>query len=168
MNRVNAWLAVAVAAVFAPNLIHLSDAAIGSGSSDALKHVWSQWIVHQQLDAGEPLAMTTSLIHHPTGGAFFSLDTVNAWLGWPLRGWLGAVLTYNLVVVSNVALAAWSAKTLARTLDLDEPAQWLAGFSFAVSAWMLCFPLASGVSETAITLPASEVSAISSHSRSLP
>ena len=153
MTRVNAWLAAAVAAVFAPNLIHLADAAIGSGSSDALKHVWSQWIVHQQLDSGEPLAMTTSLIHHPTGGAFFSLDTINAWLGWPLREWLGAVLTYNVVVILNVALAAWTAKTLAQSLDLDGPAQWLAGFSFAVSAWMLCFPLASGVSETAVVWP---------------
>lgn len=153
MTRPNAWLAIAIIAVFGPNLVHVSEAAIGAGSSDALKHVWSQWIVHQNIGAGDPFAMDTTLIHHPDGGAFFSLDTVNAWLGFPLRGLFGSVVTYNVVVMLNIFAAAFAASWLARILGFAAEAQWLAGFAFAVSAWTLCFPLASGVSETAAFWP---------------
>ena len=153
MTRPNAWLAIAIIAVFGPNLIHITDAAIGAGTSDALKHVWSQWVVHQNIGTGDPFAMSTTLIHHPDGGAFFSLDTVNAWLGLPLRGWLGSVVTYNVVVMLNIVAAAFTANWLARILGFSAEAQWLTGFAFAVSAWTLCFPLASGVSETAAFWP---------------
>lgn len=153
MNRVDRWLLAAILLVFGPNWIYMTDAAIGAGSSDALKHVWSQWIVHQNLNAGHPLSMSTGLIHYPSGGAFFSLDTFNAWLAWPISTVFGAVTAYNAIVVANIGAAAWAAKTLAQELSMDEPSQWLVGFSFAVSAWMLSFPLASGVSETAVIWP---------------
>ncbi len=153
MTRPAVWLAIAVLLVFAPNLAHFSDAAIGSGASDALKHVWSQWIVHQQTMNGDPLALSTDLIHHPTGGAFFSLDTANAWAGLPLRGWLGSVATYNAITLLNILAAAMASLLLARKLRLGPEAQWLAGFGFALSAWVFCFPLGSGVSETAVFWP---------------
>lgn len=153
MSRVDRWLLATVLLVFGPNWIHMADAAIGAGSSDALKHVWSQWIVHQNLNAGTPLSMSTNLIHHPTGGAFFSLDTFNAWLTWPISALLGAVLAYNAMMVANIFAAAWAAKMLARELSMDEHGQWLVGVSYAVSAWVLSFPLASGVSETAVIWP---------------
>ena len=153
MNRVDRWLLAVILLVFGPNWIYMTDAAIGAGSSDALKHVWSQWIVHQNLNAGHPLSMSTGLIHYPSGGAFFSLDTFNAWLAWPISTVFGAVTAYNAIVVANIGAAAWAAKTLAQELSMDEPSQWLVGFSFAISAWMLSFPLASGVSETAVIWP---------------
>jgi hypothetical protein len=149
MKRTVLVTAVAILAVFAPNLIHFGDAAIGGGGSDALKHVWSQWFVHNQLLSGDGLTLQTRLIHHPSGGAFFSLDTVNALMGFPFRAVFGSVATYNLVVVLNLFLAALAGALLTQELT-DEPwAAELGGLGFALSAWVLCFPLASGVSETA-------------------
>lgn len=153
MKRPELWLAAAVALLFAPNLIHFSDAAIGASASDALKHVWSQWVVHQQIGAGEPFAMTTRLIHHPTGGPFFSLDTANAWMGLPLRSLMGSVAAYNAGLLLNVFAAGWAAMVLARRLASAPESQLIAAVVFSISAWVLCFPLGSGVSETAVFWP---------------
>jgi len=146
-------IAVTIFAVFAPNLVHFGEAAIGGGGSDALKHVWSQWFVHNQLLSGEGLALQTRLIHHPSGGAFFSLDTANALMGLPLRAAFGSVATYNLVLVLNLLMAALAGALLTKELT-DEPwAAEVGGLGFALSAWVLCFPVASGVSETAAFWP---------------
>ena len=74
----------AVLAVFLPSLPKLSAGVIGTAESDALKHVWSQWLVRDQVLSGS-LSMQTHLLNFPTGGPFFSLDTVNALLGLPLE-----------------------------------------------------------------------------------
>jgi len=153
MKRTLGVLSVALAVLFTPNLIALKSAAIGASGSDALKHVWSQWFVQQQILSGEGLSLRTDLLNFPSGGPFFSLDTVNAILGLPLRLVLDPIATYNIMLIACVGASAITAAWLIRTIN-DEP--WVAelgGIAFAVSAWVLCFPLASGVSETAVMWP---------------
>jgi hypothetical protein len=145
--------AVALLIVFAPNLMFLHEGALGASGSDALKHVWSQWFVVNQLWSGQGLALQTDLIHHPVGGAFFSLDFINALLGLPLRLFLDPVPTYNLVLMLNLGLAALCGTRLAH-LFVDDPwAAGVGGVGFAFSAWVLAFPVGSGVSETAVFWP---------------
>ena len=102
------WLVIigAIALIFGPNLVHIHDGALGASGADALKHVWSQWwVVNQLLEEGS-LSLHTDLIHHPTGGDFFSLDTFNALVGLPLRAILDPVPTYNLLLILNLGLGA--------------------------------------------------------------
>jgi len=145
--------AVALLIVFAPNLPFLHEGALGASGSDALKHVWSQWFVVNQLWTGDGLSLHTQLIHHPLGGAFFSLDSFNALLGLPLRLFLDPVPTYNLILMLNLGLAVFCGTHLARMLVDDPWAAGVGGVGFAFSAWVLAFPVGSGVSETAVFWP---------------
>ena len=139
--------------VFGPNLMGLSTHAIGEQGTDSLKHIWSQWLVHHQLLSGEGLRLHTPLLHFPTGGAFFSLDTLNALIGLPLRGIFSSSTTYNLVLIATITAAAVTGAMLTRSLTSKAYAPALGGIGFALSAWVLCFPLASGVTETAVFWP---------------
>ena len=139
--------------VFGPNLIFLHEGALGASGSDALKHVWSQWFVVNQLSNGDGLSLQTTLLHHPVGGSFFSLDFINALVGLPLRGFFDPVPTYNLLLVFNLGLAAVCGAHLARQLVTDSWAAAVGGIGFAFSAWVLAFPVGSGVSEAAVFWP---------------
>jgi hypothetical protein len=145
--------AVALLIVFAPNLMFLNEGAIGASGSDALKHVWSQWFVVNQLWSTDGLSLQTDLIHHPIGGAFFSLDSINALLGLPLRLFLDPVPTYNMMLMFNLGLAAVCGTRLAHLIVDDPWAAGVGGIGFAFSAWVLAFPVGSGVSETAAFWP---------------
>ena len=153
MKRTLGLLLAITILIFAPNLPFLMDGVLGATGSDAMKHVWSQWLVVHQLQSVEGLALETHLIHHPTGGSFFSLDTFNALIGLPFRTVFSTVFTYNLVLMLNLFFAAVCGSYLARHLTQDSWAQALGGTGFAFSAWVLSFPVASGVSETAVFWP---------------
>ena len=153
MKRAASIAAAAVLLVFTPTAPHFSDGVLGATGSDAFKHVWSQWyVVHQLLEQGG-LALETELVNHPTGGAFFSLDTFNALVGLPLRMLFGAVATYNGILLLNLMAAAVAGVWLCGLFTQDTWSRATAGFGFACSAWVLAFPVASGVSETAVFWP---------------
>jgi hypothetical protein len=144
---------VLVLVIFVPNLPYFSTAAIGGADTDALKHVWTQWwVVHRLLQDGA-IPMQATLIHHPTGGPFFALDTVNALIGLPLRAFMGPVATYNVVLLLDLILAAWAAVMLSRHIGADPWPSALVGVAWSACAWTLAFPLGSGVSETAMFFP---------------
>ena len=145
-------LAGAVLAVFLPNLHRLSREVVGAAESDALKHVWSQWLVRDQVLSGT-LSMQTHLLNFPGGGPFFSLDTVNALLGLPLAVVLGSTLAFNLVLILSLIAAAFAGAALTRQLTDAPWADVLGGLAFALSAWVFAFPLASGVTETIVFWP---------------
>jgi hypothetical protein len=144
-------IACAVAVVFGPAFPYLENFALGS--SDVFKHVWSQWWVVWHVWQDGAIPMETTLIGHPTGGAFFSIDTMNALIGLPLRAVLDPVATYNLVLMANLAATAATMMMLAHKVVSNRWAAALAGIGFAFSAWALSFSIASGVSETALLFP---------------
>ena len=153
MKRAATIAAAAVLLVFAPNFPHLFDGVLGATGSDAFKHVWSQWFVVHQLQDQGGLSLQTDLVNHPSGGSFFSLDTVNALIGLPLRTFLDAVPTYNVVLLLNLMAAAVGGAWLCGLVTQDTWSRATAGFGFACSTWVLAFPVASGVSETAVFWP---------------
>ncbi len=57
-----------------------------------------------------------------------------ALIGWPVTAWGGPVLTYNLLMVSAPAFAAWTAWLLCRELTEDGAASLAGGFLFGFSA----------------------------------
>jgi len=142
----------AVLAVFVPSLPKLSSHVVGAPTSDALKHVWSQWLVRDQVLSGG-LSMHTDLLSFPTGGPFFSLDTVNALLGMPFAVTLGPALAFNVVLMLSLMAAAVAGAALTRMLTDTPWADVLGGLGFALSAWVFAFPLASGVTETVVFWP---------------
>ena len=151
MQRV--WVIIgAVLAVFLPSLPTLTREVIGTAESDALKHVWSQWLVRDQILSGS-LSMETQLLNFPSGGPFFSLDTVNAILGLPFAVVLGPTLAFNIVLMASLVAAALAGAALTRRLTDTPWADVLGGLSFALSAWVFAFPLASGVTETVVFWP---------------
>ena len=151
--RIHAAMAAFVGLIFVPNLSWWRTAAIGGAGTDALKHVWSQWWVVNRLMQDGSIPLGATLIHHPIGGPFFSLDTLNALIGLPIRAMAGPVATYNTVLLVDLVLAAWAAAALSRGLGVRPWASGLAGVGWVMSAWVLAFPLASGVSETALFFP---------------
>ena len=150
------WVgAIAVAGallVLGPNLPQLGTAALGARWSDNLKHVWSQWWAWRELSAGRA-PLHTDLLNAPDGGPFFSLDLANAALGGPLRAALQPVAVYNLLLLVHLIAAFVAAWALARELTGRPGPPLVAGAAFAFSAWVLTFPLASGVSEAAFLWP---------------
>lgn len=148
----NLVLIGAVLAVVSPNLSRLDSEVIGAAESDALKHVWSQWLVRDQVLSGA-LTTHTELLNFPTGGPFFSLDTLNALVGLPLAVVLGSTLSFNLVLLLSLIAAALAGAALTRRLTTAPWADVLGGLAFALSAWVFAFPLASGVTETVVFWP---------------
>lgn len=142
----------AVLAVFLPSLPKLNGGVIGTAESDAFKHVWSQWLVRDQVLSGS-LSMQTHLLNFPTGGPFFSLDTVNALLGLPLAVVMGSTAAFNLVLLLSLVAAAIAGAALTRRLTDAPWADVMGGLVFSLSAWVFAFPLASGVAETIVFWP---------------
>ncbi len=138
--------------VFGPNLPYLGERALGARDSDALKHVWSQWWAWDTVASGS-VPLHTTLLNHPEGGPFFSLDLANGLLGGPLRSLLSPVWVYNLLVCLHLAGAFLSTWLLAKTVTGRPRAALLAGLLPAASAWMLSFAVGSGVTECAFFWP---------------
>lgn len=141
------------ALVFAPNLAHLGDAAIGDPQSDALKHVWGQWWVHQHLTQDARLPLEMDLANYPDGGRFYCLDTVNAVLTVALRPVMNAVAAYNVLYLLHLALAGFAAFLLAREVGAGREAALAAGVIYGFSPYVLAFPVGSGVAETSFLFP---------------
>jgi len=141
-------------AVLGPNLPYFGQMAIGAGGSDAFKHVWSQWWVWHELTSTGWIPTETELIYFPNGGEFVSLETATVLLTAPIRPFVSPVTAYDLGYLLHLFLAAVAAAILARRFVPDRPeAAWVAGPAFAASAWVLAFPLSSGVSETVFLFP---------------
>ncbi len=145
-------LAAAILLVFVPNFHTFTTHVVGAPQSDALKHVWSQWLVRDQISRGA-MTMHTELLHFPAGGPFFSLDTVNALIGLPLTLVASPITTFNLLLLLSLVGAGLAGAALTRELTHAPWADVVGGLGFALSAWMLAFPLASGVTETIATWP---------------
>lgn len=140
-------------AVFATMLPHFSSQAIGDPYSDALKHVWGQWWVHQHLTENHVFPMEMDLANYPDGGRFFCLDGVNAAFTVLLRPFMNAVAAYNLLYLLHLTLAAWAAFLLAREVTGHPPAALFAGLVYGFSPYVLSFPVGSGVAETVFLFP---------------
>ena len=140
-------------AVLGSALMNLDTAAIGSVGADAHKHIWSQWWVWHSIQAGEGIPLQNQMIFFPDGGPFFSLDTANTVVSIPLRLLFSPLVVYNLLYLFHLIAGAWSCWWLARECGIDTESSLIAGTVGVFCAWVLSFPIASGVSETMAFFP---------------
>lgn len=145
-------LAASVALVLGPSLVDASTHLVGiEGDNGA--HLWGQWwVVTRILDDGA-LPLEAKRIWFPDGGGFFSLDTGAALITAPFRPFLGEITSFNLHVVLQLLLAGAAATRLCRHVGIDGPAATIGGVVFALNAWVLAFPVGSGVSEALFLWP---------------
>lgn len=130
-----------------PAILNLSGAALGHPGNDIWNHLWGFWWVRDAMFHHGELPLQTDLINHPQGGALYFIDLSNALLSLPLQGSLGLVASYNLVVMGQLAFAAFAAFLLARHLTRHTQGAWLAGIIYGFSPHLLA-QLYNGISET--------------------
>ena len=141
-----------VALVLGPSLGDLTGTALGM-PGDNLSHVWGQWWVRVRVLVDHAMPLTAERIWFPHGGGFFSLDTGGVLMTAPLHLLLEPVAAFNLQAVVQLLLAVAAGTALARRVGVLGPTATIAGVVFAFHAWVLAFPLASGVSEALIFWP---------------
>ena len=143
---------VALAVILGPSLTQVTTHLIGiEGDNGA--HLWGQWWVFTRLlEDGVP-PLHAERIWFPDGGGFFSLDTGATLLTIPLRPFINEIAAFNAHVVLQLGLAAAAATLLARRVGVRGPAATVAGIVFAFNAWVLAFPVGSGVSEALFLWP---------------
>lgn len=130
-----------------PAVLDLSGAALGHPGNDIWNHLWGFWWVRDALLHHGELPLQTELINHPRGGALYFIDMANALVALPLQEVLGLVAAYNLVVMGELAFAAFGAFLLARHLTRSGQGAWLAGVIYGFSPHLLA-QLYNGISET--------------------
>jgi hypothetical protein len=99
-------------------------------------YVWNIWIFRHELIRHAHLPFSTDHVFGATGAADFSLHNyapVAGALAMPLIGVLGVVATFNVVMLTAIAMAGVATFLLAQRLGLRYSASWWAGALFMAS-----------------------------------
>lgn len=140
------YMILAVAVTF-PAVLHLNSHVIGDNESDVWKHLWGFWWVKESLFKHHVFPLHTSLINAPYGGSLFCIDPLNALLSVPLQTILPLTVTFNLIVLFQLALGALAAYLLVVYLTGSRAAALPAGAVYAFSPYIMSYGVCSGVTE---------------------
>jgi hypothetical protein len=156
MGRLIAPLAVYVLLallVTEPSLLRLASCVIGDPGGDVWKHLWGFWWVREAHVNGLPYPEWTNLLNYPRGGTLFFIDPVGAVsaavLLWPLEPFVSAdlsPLSYNLIVILNLAASAFAAYLLVWYLAKDHRAALASGVIYGFSPFIIT-RVVTGISE---------------------
>ena len=120
-------------AVTHPLWLNLSSHIVGC--CDSWHHIWTIWWTKQALFSGNfSSPMFTDHMYFPTGTNVGFLSMHHRFVGsllWPI---FGGILTYNLLYLSNLVLAAFGAYLLVKYLTGDRRAALVSGVIFGYSA----------------------------------
>lgn len=110
-----------------PNIAtHLS-----GGSTDALLHYWNGWWVLRAIQDGTS-PYFTSMLFHPNGVSLayhnFAWFSILPWLG--LQSFLDGIVSYNLIILLNLALSGLAAYLLTHELTGNQWAAFVAGLIY--------------------------------------
>lgn len=150
---IDSWLAVGLfylaltLLMMWPTSLLINERFIGDLQSDFWKHAWGHWWVADSLRQGV-VPLFCNIINAPAGGYLFTADPFNCLGDGLLMQFLPFSVAYNLWVIANVwggCLAAWA---LAVYFVKDRRACLAAGSIYGLSAYVLAYPVTSGVSET--------------------
>lgn len=129
----------------APLILSPSSRLIGHPGVDVWNHAWGPWWYWHSLSSGR-LPYLTDLLMAPDGGVLWFIDPVGALLATPAVPVLGAVLTWNLLILANVVLASWAVRRLAMAMGASRPASWVASAVMACSPYLIS-EVHNGISE---------------------
>ncbi|MBQ7567275.1 hypothetical protein IJT17_00540 [bacterium] len=130
-----------------PTSFLVNERLFGDPWSDFWKHAWGHWWFMQMLYIGR-LPLFCDLVNAPAGGYIFIADPFNCLCDGFLMRFLPFSVAYNSWVILNVwggCMASW---LLACYFVKDRRACLVAGSIYGLSAYMLAYPVISGVSET--------------------
>lgn len=120
---------------------------LGDSYGDFWKHAWGHWWVRDSLIQGA-LPLFCRLVNAPAGGYLFVADPFNCLVVGLLLGVFPLVTAYNLLIVGNLWAGCMAAWALARHVVRNGPAALVAGAVYGLSAYVLAYPVTSGVTET--------------------
>jgi hypothetical protein len=112
----------------------------GSPAGDTGVYIWNQWVFAHELLAQRSWPLFTSTIFAgdaPANLAHHNFTLAADLMALPLLPWLGTVATFNLIWLTNVALAAFGMYLLARRVTGREAESLIAGGVFACSGFMV-------------------------------
>lgn len=112
-----------------PAAIRLTSHALGTG--DVFVFVWELWWFHHALFELHQSPLATDLLFYPTGMPLIWSTPLMLLLGVPLVGWLGPVLTYNVLMLAALAVAGFGGYLLAWHFLGRRDVALLAGVVFA-------------------------------------
>ena len=131
---------VCVAVAFSwPLPAHLDSALPGSPGGDAGVYVWNLGVFRHEIGANGHFPFFTDTIL--AGGpqvplTLHNYTTFSNLLAFPLLPRLGAVATYNVLLIGSGVLSAYAMFLLARVRVGDAPSAWIAGLLFGFSPFM--------------------------------
>jgi hypothetical protein len=131
-------LYVALAFVFTlPNSIHPTQVLLGRGGDNYL-HAWFLWEFARAVVHGQNPFHTT-LILYPIGAnlAWATTDILGQIMAVPFSLLLGPILTYNLILILQLALGAFFARLLCQRVCGDPAAATIGGMIFGFSPFLL-------------------------------
>lgn len=121
-----------------PLAAHLTTHISGTGG-DGPNFLWRLWWVPYALFERSTSPWHTDLLFHPQGAdlIFDTLAPLYGLLSYPLQALAGVVVTYNVLLVVSLVLAAWGSYLLALHLSGDARAALVAGTVFGFSPYLL-------------------------------
>jgi hypothetical protein len=119
----------------------------GDAYGDFWKHAWGHWWVRDSLVQGI-LPLFCRLVNAPAGGYLFVADPFNCLAVGLLLSVFPLVTAYNLLILGNLWAGCMAAWALARHVVHSAPAALAAGAVYGLSAYVLAYPVTSGVTET--------------------
>lgn len=139
--------AVLVLLVTWPLAYMIGDRFIGDFQGDFWKHSWGHWWVRESWVSGS-LPLYCTYINAPSGGYLFIADPFNCLVVGLLLSCFSLVVSYNLLILLNVWAGCMAAWLLAKYVVGDGRAALFAGACYGLSAYVLAYPVMSGVTET--------------------
>jgi hypothetical protein len=123
-----------------PLPLHLRSATISANSPDIWIHLWWMWQVRESVLAGQN-PYETMRVFHPTGAPLYLMgqDMFTALLSIPFQGFLGLVLTYNLLTIVATAFTCWTATLFAYEVTGSRPGAVVAGLLFGFAPLQATF-----------------------------
>ena len=147
LSFVCVFFALLTVAALWPAPIHLDEHLIGDYQGDFWKHLWGHWWVRDSLAKGQ-IPLFCDLLNAPRGGYLFIADPCNAVFGYLFSCFVGLAKAYNLTVIFNLWLGLMAAWFLARHFVKDGAFALVAAVIYGLSAYVLSYPVSSGVTET--------------------
>jgi hypothetical protein len=146
------YLALAVILTL-PTSFHPARALLGVGG-DNYQHAWFLWAFAKAVVHGHN-PFYTNLIFYPFGAnlTWATLDPLGGMLALPLSLSLGPVLTYNISVILQLALAAFFARLLCLRVSQHAAAATIGGIVFGFSPFLLSRALGQISLVTAFPIP---------------
>ena len=123
-----------------PLPLHLRSATISANSPDIWIHLWWMWQVREAILAGQN-PYETLRVFHPTGAPLYLMgqDMLTALLSIPFQGFLGLVLTYNLLTLAATAFTCWTAALFAYEITGARAGAAVAGIIFGFAPLQATF-----------------------------